>query len=118
MANAAEFIESLPHGYDTKIGERGTRLSGGQRQRLAIARALLRDAPVLVLDEATSAIDPKTEASIHQALCRIMKQRTTLVIAHHASSFTDRIDRVVEVKQGKLVEKSTATVPKTRSTVH
>jgi ATP-binding cassette, subfamily C, bacterial CydD len=102
-AHAHEFIEALPHGYDTVIGERGLKLSGGQRQRLAIARALLKDAPILVLDEATSSIDAANEAGIHQALERLTRGRTTLVIAHRLSTVRDA-DRVVVLDNGQVVE--------------
>src|SRR6476661_4617489 len=102
-ANAHDFIAALPRGYDTLIGERGVRLSGGQRQRLAIGRALLKDAPILVLDEALSSVDAENEATIQQALERLQRGRTTLVIAHRLSSVA-RADRIVVLEQGRLVE--------------
>ena len=102
-ANAHDFISRLPQGYDTVIGERGVRLSGGQRQRIAIARALLRDAPFLVLDEALSAVDAENEAIIQQALDRLMKGRTVLILAHRLSSVIDA-DRILVLEDGALVE--------------
>ncbi|MEX0927072.1 MAG: thiol reductant ABC exporter subunit CydC [Dehalococcoidia bacterium] len=102
-ANAHEFITRLPQGYDTVVGERGVRLSGGQRQRIAIARALLRDAPILVLDEALSAVDSENEHTIQEALDRLMQGRTTLVIAHRLSSVRNA-DRILVLKDGELVE--------------
>ncbi|MBV9169101.1 MAG: thiol reductant ABC exporter subunit CydC [Chloroflexi bacterium] len=102
-ANAHEFIRALPRGYETPIGERGIRLSGGQRQRLAIARALLKDAPVLVLDEALSSVDAENESIIQQALDRLQAGRTTLVIAHRLSSVVDA-DRIIVLERGRLVE--------------
>jgi len=105
-ANAHAFIEALPRGYDTLIGERGVRLSGGQRQRLAIARALLKDAPILVLDEALSSVDAENEAAIRQALERLQQGRTTLVIAHRLSSIAG-VDRVIVMDRGRLVEEGT-----------
>jgi ATP-binding cassette subfamily C protein CydCD len=102
-ANAHGFISELPGGYETVIGERGVRLSGGQRQRLAIARALLKDAPILVLDEALSSVDAENEATIQQALDRLQRGRTTLVIAHRLSSVANA-DQIVVLDRGRLVE--------------
>ena len=102
-ANAEEFILRLPQGFDTVVGERGVRLSGGQRQRIAIARALLRDAPILVLDEALSSVDAESEALIQTALDRLMRGRTTLVFAHRLSSVVGA-DRILVLDQGRLVE--------------
>lgn len=96
MANAHEFICSLEEGYQTKAGERGNRLSGGQRQRIAIARAILKDAPILILDEATSALDNKSEQSVNEALERLMKGKTTIVIAHRQSTL-EHADEVIEI---------------------
>jgi ATP-binding cassette subfamily C protein CydCD len=105
-ANAEEFILRLPQGYGTLVGERGVRLSGGQRQRIAIARALLRDAPILVLDEALSSVDAESEALIQAALDRLMAGRTTLVFAHRLSSVVGA-DRILVLDQGRLVEEGT-----------
>ena len=102
-ANADEFINALPEAYDTVIGERGLRLSGGQKQRLAIARALLRDAPILILDEALSSVDAKNEAVIQQALDCLMKGRTTLIMAHRLSSIIG-CDRVLVLHEGAIAE--------------
>ena len=102
-ANAHSFVLDLPQGYETVIGERGIRLSGGQRQRLAIARALLKDAPILVLDEALSSVDAENEATIQQALERLQRGRTTLVIAHRLSSVANA-DRIIVLDHGHLVE--------------
>ena len=101
-AAAHEFIMQLPQGYDTYLGERGTRLSGGQRQRLAIARAILRDPPILLLDEATSALDAESEQLVQQALEKLMANRTTLVIAHRLATVL-KADRIVVLDQGKLI---------------
>jgi len=102
-ANADEFILSLPQGYDTVIGERGATLSGGQRQRLSIARALLKDAPILILDEPTSALDAKTEAVILEALERLMTNRTTFIIAHRLSTIRNA-DSIIVLQDGAVVE--------------
>ncbi len=102
-ANAHEFISHLPHGYDTVVGERAVRLSGGQRQRLAIARAVLKDAPILLLDEALSSVDAENETVIQAALDRLMENRTTLVIAHRLSSVINA-DRILVLDEGRAVE--------------
>jgi ATP-binding cassette subfamily B protein len=101
-AAAAEFIEALPNGYDTLVGERGTTLSGGQRQRLAIARAILRDAPLLLLDEATSALDAENERLVQQGLANLMAGRTTIVIAHRFATI-QRLRRIVVMEDGRVV---------------
>ena len=103
LANADKFISDLPEGYDTLVGERGVKLSGGQRQRIAIARAILKDAPILVLDEATSALDSESEALIQDALAKLMKGRTSIVIAHRLSTVAN-LDRIVVLQDGKIVE--------------
>jgi ATP-binding cassette subfamily B protein/subfamily B ATP-binding cassette protein MsbA len=102
-ANAHEFVCELPEGYDTVVGERGATLSGGQRQRVSIARALLKDAPVLVLDEPTSALDPVSERLLLDALRRLMAGRTTLIIAHRLSTIRDA-DKIVVMQAGRVVE--------------
>jgi ABC-type bacteriocin/lantibiotic exporter with double-glycine peptidase domain len=108
MANALEFIEALPNRFETEVGERGARLSGGQRQRIAIARAIIRDAPIIILDEATSAVDTETETAVHEAMCRLMKDRTTIIIAHHPTAFVERVSRCFSLEDGRLKEISTA----------
>ena len=105
-ANAAEFVERLPERVDTGIGVRGGRLSGGQRQRLAIARAMLKDAPILILDEATAALDAESERLVQDALDRLMPDRTTLVIAHRLSTI-EHADQVLVLDQGRIVERGT-----------
>jgi len=102
-AHALEFIEAMPQGFDTPIGENGARLSGGQRQRIAIARAILKDAPILILDEATSALDSESERAVQDALETLMHGRTTLVIAHRLST-VEHADRIVVLSQGRIAE--------------
>jgi len=106
MAYAKDFILKLPNGFDTQIGDNGIKLSGGQRQRLSIARAILKDAPILVLDEATSALDTESEMEIQRALEIVMKNRTTLVIAHRLSTIKS-VDKIVVLGQGKIIEEGT-----------
>jgi len=106
MAHALDFIDALPEGFDTLVGDRGVLLSGGQRQRIAIARAMLKDAPILILDEATSALDTEAERHIQQALATLMQHRTTLVIAHRLSTI-EHVDRVVVLEAGRIVEQGT-----------
>ncbi|MBQ9180664.1 ATP-binding cassette domain-containing protein, partial [Candidatus Saccharibacteria bacterium] len=103
LANADEFIRDLPDGYDTMVGERGVKLSGGQRQRIAIARAILKDAPILVLDEATSALDSESEAAIQEALANLMRGRTSIVVAHRLSTVAG-LDKIVVLSNGKIME--------------
>ena len=105
-ANAHDFIAELEHGYDTFTGERGVRLSGGQRQRIAIARAILVDPRILILDEATSSVDNRTDYLIRQALDTLMQDRTTIVIAHRLTT-VERADRIVVLDRGRIVEDGT-----------
>jgi ABC-type multidrug transport system fused ATPase/permease subunit len=105
-ANVDEFAQALPDGYDTNVGERGLQLSGGQRQRVSIARALLKNAPILVLDEATSHLDAVSEAEVRLALDRLSRGRTTLVIAHRLSTIRDA-DQIVVLDDGAVVERGT-----------
>lgn len=106
QANALEFIEGLPEGFETLVGERGVKLSGGQRQRIAIARALLKDAPILILDEATSALDSQSEKLIQDALARLMKGRTSIVVAHRLSTIS-KLDRIIVLEGGTIHEQGT-----------
>jgi len=106
IANADEFIEDLPDGYDTHIGDDGVMLSGGQRQRIAIARAVLKNAPILILDEATSALDTDSERHIQAALDQLMKGRTTFVIAHRLST-VEKADRILVLEKGLIIEQGT-----------
>ena len=102
-ASLGEFVAALPEGLDTVVGERGTRLSGGQRQRVAIARAFLKDAPILILDEATSHLDVVNEQAVHEALERLARHRTTLIIAHRLSTVR-RADEIIVLDAGRVVE--------------
>ena len=105
-AHATEFVEKLPHSYETLVGERGVKLSGGQRQRVAIARAMLKDAPILVLDEATSALDSESEVLIQDALWKLMEGRTAIVIAHRLST-VQKMDRIIVLDDGQITEEGT-----------
>jgi subfamily B ATP-binding cassette protein MsbA len=106
IAFARDFIDELPNGYDTLVGERGTLLSGGQRQRIAIARAVLVNAPLLILDEATSALDTESELLVQQALENLMKNRTSIVIAHRLSTIR-KADKIVVMDRGRVSETGT-----------
>src|SRR5206468_6733588 len=111
-ANAHEFIIRLPQGYDTQVGERGVQLSGGQRQRIAIARAFLKDSPVLILDEPTSAVDVETEAVIVEALERLQQGRTVIIISHRASTLAGST-AVLTLAEGRVVRDTTRALVET-----
>jgi len=106
MAHCHEFINELPKDYDTLVGERGIKLSGGQRQRIAVARAILKDGPILIMDEATSALDSVTEKYIQESLHALMDGRTTIVIAHRLSTLSE-MDRILVFDNGKIIEDGT-----------
>ncbi len=106
LAHIHDFIAALPDGYDTLVGNRGIKLSGGQRQRIAIARAILKDAPILILDEATSALDSKNEVQVQSALGRVMRGRTTIAITHRLSTLR-HMDRIIVLSRGKIIESGT-----------
>jgi subfamily B ATP-binding cassette protein MsbA len=106
LANALDFIDEFPAGFETEIGERGIRLSGGQRQRIAIARAFLKNAPILVLDESTSSLDAPSEKLVYEALERLQEHRTTIIIAHRVSTI-QHADKVVVLHRGEIVQEGT-----------
>ena len=106
IANAHDFIMQTENGYQTIIGERGSKLSGGQRQRLSIARAVLKNPPILILDEATSALDSESEKLVQDALFNLMKNRTSIVIAHRLSTI-QHADEIIVIQDGKIVERGT-----------
>jgi subfamily B ATP-binding cassette protein MsbA len=108
VANAHDFITAMPEGYQTNIGDRGSKLSGGQRQRLSIARAVLKNPPILILDEATSALDTESERLVQDALTHLMKDRTTLVIAHRLSTII-HADEIIVMNKGEIMERGTHT---------
>ena len=117
LAHCTEFIGKLPRGFDTIVGERGLRLSGGQRQRLAIARAFLRDAPIILLDEATSALDTESEQAVQEALMRLFKGRTVVAIAHRLSTLT-AFDRIIVLERGRIVEDGSAEELRRRDSIY
>ena len=106
MAQLNDFIAALPHGLDTRVGERGVQISGGQRQRLAIARAIYKNSPLLVFDEATSALDSATEEAVLRAIERLQREGRTIVIVSHRASTTAGCDQVLRLEKGRLVEDS------------
>jgi ATP-binding cassette subfamily B protein len=106
LANAHDFIGDLPRGYETLVGERGVKLSGGERQRVALARAFLADAPILILDEATSSLDSESELLIQEAMARLIRDRTAIVIAHRLSTVR-AMDRILVFDRGRIAEEGT-----------